>query len=223
MTTQADVRRLLKPIQLKYPQYALHKRCIIATPLQHVARYFVLDGSLGKESFKPRFAVLPLCVPYPRLHLSYGWTFWNTAYGPWDIAKRDTPNVLMHEFENGALPVLETVRSLEDFVKFVASDHSRAYIYLRTEDLIIIESALGNLDAARKIWTDDLSRWKESTHCRDDEDRINLRRRQALGTRLMADDRAGIATLLHEFEAFTVTSNKLEKIWQRTPFPLETM
>jgi hypothetical protein len=37
----------------------------------------------------------------------------------------------------------------------------------------------------------------------------------------MTDDRAGIAALSHQFEAFTITSNKLEKIWQPTPFDWE--
>jgi hypothetical protein len=223
MTTQADVRKLLKPIQSKHPHYALHKRCVIATPVLHVARYFVLDGSRGKASFKPRFALLPMCVPYPRLHLSYGWTFWNNTLGPWDIFTPDTPDVLMHESENGALPILEAVRTLEDFMKFTATEHSRGDIYLRTQDRIIIESALGNLDAARKIWTNELSTWTERHYLHFDDEPANMRRRQTLGACLMADDRAGIAALLHEFEAFTVASNKLEKHWERTPFPMEAL
>jgi len=38
---------------------------------------------------------------------------------------------------------------------------------------------------------------------------------------LMDGDRIEIARILHEWEAATVNVHKLEKIWERTPFPLE--
>ena len=36
-----------------------------------------------------------------------------------------------------------------------------------------------------------------------------------------ARDRAGLAALLHEWEAYSVKLMKLEKLWQPSPFPLE--
>ncbi|QCK86624.1 hypothetical protein E8L99_13085 [Phreatobacter aquaticus] len=38
---------------------------------------------------------------------------------------------------------------------------------------------------------------------------------------IQARDRAGLAAVLREYEALTVKANKLEPLWQPTPFPLE--
>ena len=39
---------------------------------------------------------------------------------------------------------------------------------------------------------------------------------------IFARDRAAIATLLHELEWKTVKKLKIEKFWEKTPFPLES-
>jgi hypothetical protein len=36
-----------------------------------------------------------------------------------------------------------------------------------------------------------------------------------------ANDRPGLARLLHEFEAGSAKDMKLDKIWEPTPFPIE--
>jgi hypothetical protein len=221
MTTKAEVQKLLKPILLKHPGFALHGRRLVATPVHRIVRSFLLDGSSTKTAFRPTWSILPLCVPHPRLHISYGERIGTVEYGYWDITKPNVQEFLIEQFEEKVLPIMRDVQSLEDFKNFLATDSRLDDRCLLPADLIIIESALGNLDTAQKIWIDDISHWTEARHCRDEEDRINLRRRQALGACLMDDDRAGIAALLHEFEAFTVTSNKLEKFWERTPFPME--
>jgi hypothetical protein len=221
MTTKAQVQKLLKPLIEKYPEFALHGRTIVATPLRRLARYFVVDGTSVPNAFTPTWAVLPLCVPYPRLHMSYGNRIGKKECGSWDITKSDIQQFLMEQFEESVLPIMYSVKTLDDFKHMIATYSAFSRYRLSPADEIIIESALGNFDTARKIWTSELINWTETTHCRDEEDRINLRRRQSLGACLMDDDRAGIAALLHEFEAFTVTSNKLEKIWQPTPFDWE--
>ena len=42
-----------------------------------------------------------------------------------------------------------------------------------------------------------------------------------LCARLAEDDRAGLARLLHEWEAYTVKNFKIEHLWESIPFPLE--
>jgi hypothetical protein len=44
-----------------------------------------------------------------------------------------------------------------------------------------------------------------------------------LCAKLAEDDRAGLARLLHEWEAYTVKNFKIEQLWEPTPFPLETV
>jgi len=45
---------------------------------------------------------------------------------------------------------------------------------------------------------------------------------RALVTLLDAGDYAGIAALLHEWEAITARNFRVEHIWEPTPFPFET-
>jgi hypothetical protein len=44
---------------------------------------------------------------------------------------------------------------------------------------------------------------------------------RALCAALAANDRAGLAKLLHEWEALTVKNLRIEHLWQPTAFPLE--
>ena len=63
--------------------------------------------------------------------------------------------------------------------------------------------------------------WSEETYGCDDDDKAQLRRLKELCRRLAADDRAGLAALLHDWEAQTVRNLKIEHLWEPTPFPLE--
>jgi hypothetical protein len=52
-------------------------------------------------------------------------------------------------------------------------------------------------------------------------DRAENRRLRELCAKLADDDRAGLARLLHEWEAYTVKNFKIEHLWEPTPLPLE--
>jgi hypothetical protein len=221
MSTIADVKRLIRSFPLQHPEMTILGRMIAISPVRHVLRSLFIDGSSGKGAFKPYWGMFPLCIPTRGIYAGYGFYLWNHAHGPWNTDKPDAATVLLDEIERNALPILRPVQTLQDFMIFMSTYHDRDRLYGFPHMRIILESALGNLDAARTIWTSELSKWTERHYLHFDGEPENMRRRQALGACLMADDRAGIAALLHEFEVFTVTSNKLEKIWQRTPFPVE--
>jgi hypothetical protein len=44
---------------------------------------------------------------------------------------------------------------------------------------------------------------------------------QGLCPLVASNDRAGLAKLLHSYEAQSVKNLKIEKFWERTPFPIE--
>ncbi|OZB03406.1 MAG: hypothetical protein B7X67_17115, partial [Rhizobiales bacterium 39-66-18] len=79
----------------------------------------------------------------------------------------------------------------------------------------------GNLDAARDlIATSEFASYVWLPHLK----RLGLDEKLlALGNKLPHEDRLTLAGLLHEWEAYSVEKLKLGKIWERTPFPLETM
>jgi hypothetical protein len=44
---------------------------------------------------------------------------------------------------------------------------------------------------------------------------------EAICPLVAADDRDGLISLLHEWEAYSAKHLKLDGIWERTPFPIE--
>jgi hypothetical protein len=222
MSTLSEIRALIKPFVELHPDFFIQGRRIAIRPLHQVLRCLYIDGSSGKGAFRPYWGVYPLCLPTLRVNMGYGFFFVNRSYGAWIVDKPNTRQVLLQEIEAQALPKIYPVNTNEDFMEFIATYHDRQRIYNSPENLFITYSALGNFDAACAIWINILSKWTERHYSFFGYDEDNMRRRQSLGACLMNDDRAGIAALLHEFEAFTVTSNKLEKIWQPTPFDWES-
>ena len=55
----------------------------------------------------------------------------------------------------------------------------------------------------------------------DEEAREQNRDLRKFCALLAADDRAGLAKALHEWEALTVKNLKIESLWETTPYPLE--
>jgi hypothetical protein len=194
---------------------------MVATPVRRVVQYFLMDGSSSKQLFRPTWALFPLCIPFMRLHIHYSGRVGTVEYGSWDINKPDVQQVLIEHFEQQVLPIFGATHSLADFNHVLATNRWTYHIRLWPSDLILIEAALGNFDAARAIWTDELSKWTERHYLHFDADPENMRRRQALGACLMSHDRAGVAAILRDCEAYSVKHMKLEKIWERTPFPCE--
>ena len=88
---------------------------------------------------------------------------------------------------------------------------------------LAVQLARGKLDTARHTCRNWVSRFSEATYGQDDDDKAEFRRMKELCRRLAADDRPGLAALLHEWEAQTVRNLKIELLWEPTPFPLEMM
>ncbi len=86
---------------------------------------------------------------------------------------------------------------------------------------IIVDVALGDLDAARSICKEHFPRWSVDQPHYDEDDRAENRRLRELCARLAENDRTGLARLLHEWEEHTVKHFKIEHLWAPTPFPLE--
>ncbi|MEZ5849036.1 MAG: hypothetical protein R3D68_00105 [Hyphomicrobiaceae bacterium] len=86
---------------------------------------------------------------------------------------------------------------------------------------MIVEAARGRLDEVRAICRDELPLWPDNWFGDSPEAIAIMQRAKSICPLAAADDRAGIARLLHEWEAATVKNLKIEHLWQPTPFPLE--
>jgi hypothetical protein len=88
---------------------------------------------------------------------------------------------------------------------------------------IVLDIARGDLATARGLSRDVIAKKSLDDPHLDDEDREHLRKVKVLCALLEKDDRAGMARMLHEWEAETVRLMKLDHLWEPSPFPLEMM
>ncbi|RAI45794.1 hypothetical protein CH341_01985 [Rhodoplanes roseus] len=132
----------------------------------------------------------------------------------------DLALAMTEAIETHALPVLRRIVSLDDYLAFVSRHYFRHKLFDWPHVKIVIEVALGNLDAARALRDENVDRFRDDP-AYDEEGRAKYQRIRELCARLEADDRSGLAALLHEWEAITVKNLKIETLWEPTPFPPE--
>jgi hypothetical protein len=128
---------------------------------------------------------------------------------------------LIREIEAHALPALRAIRTLDDYLSFVSQHYFRHHLFEWPECRIIVEVALGDLEAARATAKANLATWSRNQPDHDDETREKYRQLRKLCACLAAGEREALAQLLHDWEALTVKNLKIEHLWEQTPFPLE--
>ena len=116
--------------------------------------------------------------------------------------------------------MLRHMDCLEKYVSFLEK-HPDFGWNKRPLQKLIVDIAMGDFDAARAICRDVISRYTPETFPGDAEDKAHFADLKKLCAMLASDDRKGMATMLHAFEAETVKNLKLEHLWQPTPFPFE--
>lgn len=224
MTTVAQVRKMVKPLLERHSDLALVGRWIFVKPVHHFARAVLIDRYSNPLSFNPCWAVVHLFEWQRFFPLSWGEPLCNEASarpGVWLLSEPGVDAALHAEIEGKALSALRAIETLDDFLAYVSNHYFRHHLYEWASTRIIVETALGDLEAARATAAENLAQWSQPDPECDEEDRAECARLCTLCARLKADDRAGLAQLLHEWEAATVRNLKIEHIWQPTPFPLE--
>jgi hypothetical protein len=224
MTTVAQVRRLVKPLLDRNTDLELVGRWIFVKPVRHFARSILIDRTLDPAEFQPKWAVVHLFQVRRSFSLDWGEELYNEASanrGPWRMVDPATSSALLDQIEERVLPILRAMKTLDDYLAFVSGHLFRHKLFNWPDAKIIVDVALGDLDAARKICVDHIHQWPVDNPAHDEDSRQKFHRLHELCARLKADDRPGLAQLLHEWEARTVRNLKIEHLWERTPFPLE--
>jgi hypothetical protein len=224
MTTAAQVKKLVKPLLQRHSDLALVRRWLFVKPVHHFARGILIDSLLDPEKFRPRWAVMHLFEVRRSIHLNWGELLYNEGAarpGSWRISEPNIDLALFREIEMRALPVLRAMTTLDNYLTFVSNHYFRHQLFDWPDARIIVEVALGDLEAARATSKAHLAMWSTTDPDYDEDARQKYRRLHELCARLADDDRAGLAQLLHEWEAITVKNLKIESLWEPTPFPLE--
>lgn len=221
MTTAAQVKKLVKPFLDRRPDLALVKRLIVMKPIHHVLRGILIDGTSNPNSIRPTWLADHFFEPGRDYYLNWSRRIPHTKGGFWDCTQDDVQEVLGKQIELHGLPHIAPLVDLPSFVDFVSRNYMRHHLFDYPERKIVLEVALGNLDAARMTAREKAVTRPLDDPRLDDEDREHLRKVKALCALLEADDRQGMARMLHEWEEGTVRNLKLEHLWEPTPFPLE--
>lgn len=224
MTTAAQVKKIVRPLLERHADLALVGRWIYVKPVHHVARAVLIDRMLNPEKFRPQWAVVHLFEAQEFFPLDWGeWLYNETSPTPgsWKISDPDIATALISAIEQQALPQLRSIKTLNHYLAFVSRHMFGHKLFDWPQCKIIVDVALGDLDAARAICEEKMHRWSVDQPQHDEDSKEKYRRLRELCARLAANDRAGLAQLLHEWETCTVRNFKIEQLWEPTPFPLE--
>ena len=220
MTTVAQVKEVVQPLLQRNSDLALVGRIVVIKPVHHILRGIYIDRSLDPLLFVPTWAVVFLFEPCQSLSYNWGERVYRRP-GIWELPDPNLPNDMAEAIEQQALPLLRPVQSVDDFVRFTSKERFPS-TYLDGYELrkVFVDIARGDLDAAQSICEflmTDRGKRKHLPRMQEEYDRVT----KMLWPRVAANDRPGLARLLHCFEAGSVRDMKLDKLWEPTPFPIE--
>jgi hypothetical protein len=112
------------------------------------------------------------------------------------------------------------MKTLDDYLSFVSQHYFRHHLYDWPQCRIIVEVALGNLDAAQATGETSLALWSQPQL--ETEVGEKYQRLCALYAAVAAGDRAELARMLHEWEALTVRNLKIDTSGSRRHFRLSS-
>ena len=219
MTTIAQVKQVVQPLLRRNSDLALIGRLVIIKPVQHILCGINIGRSLDHLKFVPTWSVLLLSEP----HKNFGYLWGAKVRGPrgnWQITDPDLPAAMCEAIEQEALAPMRAIKTFDDFINLASKERFPVqHLNLYPATRILVDIAQGDLVAAEAIckYLKTKEGRAEYFYMPEKYDRVV----QELCPLVAANDRAGLAKLLHSYEAQSVKNLKLEKFWEPTPFPIE--
>ena len=220
MTTIAQVKQAVQPLLQRNTDLELVGRLVIIKPVQHILCGINIGRSLDPLKFVPTWSVLLLSEP----HKNFGYLWGAKVSGPrgnWKISDPDLPVAMCQAIEQEALIPMRAVKTFDDFINFASKERFPVkHLDLYPATKILVDIARGDLIAAAAICQHlktNEGRAEYMPYLREEYDRVV----EELCPLVTAGDRAGLAKLLHSYEAQSVKNLKIEKYWEPTPFPIE--
>ncbi|BAF87785.1 unknown protein [Azorhizobium caulinodans ORS 571] len=189
---------------------------LVRLPVEHI----ICGIHLMSASTKDVFFVHPSAAHmfFPRTILGFHWSerVRRREPGLWNFEEPGIGEELADQIEAKALPLLEPIRTIRDYMKLMGIGEPADGRFVRR---MIFEAAMGDLDAARRaccrLWHPDIINLDPPP-----QDGV-LEIPQKLGPLIARDDREGIAAVLRSWEESSAKVYGVEKYWQPTPFPIE--
>ncbi len=223
MTTAKQMRDLLDPVLEHHSDLVYWQRAVVLTPTRHVLRYVLLDNTSGKTGFVPRWGACDTFVPnhlYGGIPLNYASFLYAKGPEGWYIDSADVQLRLKVAIETEALPNLRGIGTIDDLEHFLGSERFPVghWQYLGHKQALR-DAAMGRLAEsceAIELLRSHRDKWKT------DPIRFFVGPLvDELLPVLHARDCNAIGALLRQWEERWIKTNKLEKFWEPTPFPVE--
>ena len=219
MTTVAQVKQVVQPLLQRNSDLALVGRLIVIKPVRHLLCGVHVDRSLDPLNFVPTWSVILLS----ELQTSFGFLWGNRVRGhsgTWKTTYPDVSSAMCEAVEEEALAPMRSIKTFDDFINLTSTlQNPRRHIDFYPIARLTVDVARGDLAAAKAI-CDYLKTKKGKAGYFYAQERYE-RVMQGLCPLVAAKDRVGLAKLLHAYEAQSVKNLKIEKFWERTPFPIE--
>lgn len=219
MTTVAQVRRVVQPLLQRNSDLALIGRLIVIKPIHHLLCGVYVDRSLDPLSFVPTWSVKLLSD----LQKSFGFLWGERVRGrsgSWKTTDPDLSSAMCEAIEQEALAPMRSIKTFDDFIKLTSKLRApRRHLDLYPIARLTVDIARGDLVAAEVIckYLKTKEGKAEYFYMQERYERAV----QELGPLVAANDRVGLANLLHSYEAQSVKNLMLEKYWEPSPFPIE--
>jgi hypothetical protein len=226
-----SAKDLLGPLVERNADLARVGNVVVLKPIRHVLGGICIEPGNTPERFLPTWFVHHLLVPHRGAVAEKGIEACGDRRDDWAFSRPNVEQDLAQALEHSVLPILRGVQELEAMVNLRAAmcayDRRNYRFYgLRTGGDFITKIALGQIDVAL-LWAKnirisgylDRRLQDDAEPCEGELSYLDWIRRVLV--LLEQDGRAGMAEMLHAWEAETVRLLKLEHLWEPTPFPLE--
>jgi hypothetical protein len=211
-TAKQEVKAFVAPLLSSHPNMVLIGRAIVLKPVHHLLRTIYIDRTSSAHVCQPNWGVSGLWSKNDSWSLGHG----DRLHRLWNMTQPDLPRLLVEDVEGIALPKLEAVKTIRDYIalSMPSEEYRIQYVAAYVRHLLV----LGEFDEARMILKkDERTRWWLGQL-----DELGIKDRlMDLGNDLGRNDRLALAGLFHEWEAYSVEKLKIGHLWERTPFPLE--
>jgi hypothetical protein len=220
MSTQAEMKQLLQQMAARHPDVGVWKRGLVLKPVRHFMRIVHLENTSGTTGFRPQWGVCETFHTRDRFHPSYMTHFRELNSFSLYLDDPGMSEQLYGCIDDVALPALRALATYDDCMHFIDGplfpDGHRTYAdYART----LLDIAGGHIDRAReplellasyaKVWRGSYMEPFAGPIIDDLKPLVD------------SNDRKAIGALLRQWEERWIRKNKLEKLWEPTPFPVE--
>jgi hypothetical protein len=220
MSYLARIKPAVAPFMVDRPHLSLAKYWIVIRPLHHIYRGITFNRLFASGEFVANWSTSAMFDKTSALALSDGEVIYAGRSARFFLNDQASLESFFAEIDSRIVPMLEPVRSIDDFVSFVDGRRDRPPIRAFPRNYVRVLAALGRFDEAREISraivegrpgfapADMKESWEPIV--------------TELHPLLEADDRAGVAALLRRWEAEVAAKYGMSKVWEPAPFPFET-